>query len=314
MALHPRILIISNKFDFSTDLITYQLHLQGISYLRLNRDQLGEYQINFNPIAPELRVVIADDEYVFDETTLQSVYFRAPTFLREIFSDSFSEQEQLFITQWAAFIRALIVFENVNWVNHPADTYKAEIKALQLRYAYLSGFKVPETNITNQTAKTAGKIFAIKSIDAAIVSKGEKEAFVYTDIVDGATLEDFRYDSPFFVQQALTPKLDLRVTVVGSELVAIAIKGDRQIAEDWRKFDGKITYQVYDLPQEIKQKCFHFSNKLNLKFAAIDLILHNSEYYFIEVNPTGEWSWLQKNTGLPLDKLIIKALTDEHLG
>ena len=314
MVRFPRILIISNKFDFSTDLITYQLHEQGISYLRLNRDQLNEYQINFNPVTAELHVLIGKDEFEFNETTLESIYFRAPTFLREIFNDSFSEQEQLFITQWAAFIRALVVFENVKWINHPADTYKAEIKALQLKYAYQSGFKVPETTITNHTSRIEGKFLAIKSIDAAIVSKGEKEAFVYTDIIDGASLENYTYDSPFFIQQALTPKLDLRVTIIDRELIAIAIQGDGGIAVDWRKFDGKISYQVYDLPENIQQKCFEFCSKLNLKFAAIDLILHNADYYFIEVNPTGEWSWLQKHTGISFDKLIVKALVNENLG
>lgn len=51
----PKILIISNKYDFSTDLITARLHSQNESYLRLNRDQLGEYKINFDPVAPSLR-------------------------------------------------------------------------------------------------------------------------------------------------------------------------------------------------------------------------------------------------------------------
>jgi glutathione synthase/RimK-type ligase-like ATP-grasp enzyme len=31
---------------------------------------------------------------------------------------------------------------------------------------------------------------------------------------------------------------------------------------------------------------------LGLTYAAIDLALSNGEYWFIEVNPTGEWGWL----------------------
>jgi glutathione synthase/RimK-type ligase-like ATP-grasp enzyme len=45
-----------------------------------------------------------------------------------------------------------------------------------------------------------------------------------------------------------------------------------------------------------------------LNFGAIDLIFHNNEYYFIEINPTGEWSWLQKITGYKFDELIVKSL------
>ncbi len=40
----------------------------------------------------------------------------------------------------------------------------------------------------------------------------------------------------------------------------------------------------------------------------MDLILHNGIYYFIEVNPTGEWAWLVNKTGLRIDKAICDYL------
>jgi hypothetical protein len=312
MTLFPEILIISNQFDFSTDLIAHKLSSIGLKYLRLNRDQLGEYAISFNPLIPLLEVKLNEWEYHISEKTLKSIYFRAPTFLREIVNEELSEEDQLYKTQWAAFIRALVVFENVKWINNPVDTYKAEIKALQLNYAKKVGFLIPDTIISNFTNKSPGKIFAVKSIDTAILNSKDKEAFVYTNILSGDELEDHVYSSPFFIQQALTPKLDLRVTVIDEEIVAIKIKGETAIVEDWRKYDKKINYEVFDLPESVKSSCFAFAKKLNLAFAAIDLILYRDEYYFIEVNPTGEWAWLQKNTGVEFDSLIVKALCYEN--
>lgn len=312
--IYPEVLIISNKFDFSTDLITNSLKIAGGSYLRLNRDQLGEYVINFNPIIPLIQIQIDDLEYEINERALRSIYYRAPTFLREIVQEHLDEEEQLFRTQWAAFIRALVVFENVKWINNPLDTYKAEIKALQLKYAKEVGFLCPETSITNLTKHSPNKKIAIKSIDTAIISNNGHEAFVYTTIIDGGELQDHHYSSPFFIQQALSPKIDLRITVVGNEVITVKIGSEEGIHIDWRKYEKEIIYELYSLPDEIKQKCLKFARRFNLVFAAIDMVIYNSDYYFIEVNPTGEWAWLQKNTGFQFDDLIAKKLQHEDMG
>lgn len=309
----PKVLIISNKFDFSTDLVTHQLNVLKVEYLRINRDQFDDYIIELNPLEPRMSIVIDDIEFIIDEDHLKSIFFRAPTFLRDIFQKEATAEEQLFRTQWAAFIRALTVFENAVWVNNPVDTYKAEIKALQLKYAKEVGLLTPSTIITNATKKTSGAVLAIKSIDTAIVSTGDREAFVYTSIVEGDNLQDAKYTSPFFIQKALTPKVDVRLTIVGAEILAVYIHGGDGIPGDWRNFGKELSYEVFELPLDIKMKCLNFTAKFNLKYAAIDLVLYDSNYYFIEVNPTGEWAWLQNNTGIDIGLAIANFLRDEVL-
>ena len=71
-----------------------------------------------------------------------------------------------------------------------------------------------------------------------------------------------------------------------------------------------MTYTIFELPKTIHDFCINYTKTLNLNFGAIDLVFHDNEYYFIEINPTGEWSWLQKNTGYKFDKLIVKSLTN----
>jgi hypothetical protein len=167
--------------------------------------------------------------------------------------------------------------------------------------------------ITNATSRRPGELLAIKSIDTAIVSTKDEEAFVYTSIVKGEDLDENIYSSPFFLQQALTPKLDVRLTIIGSELLAIYIKGKGGISGDWRKFDGDLQYEVFNLPADVKSKCLKFVEKLNLNYAAIDMVVYNSEYYFIEVNPTGEWAWLQKSTGIDIGLSIATFLCHEDM-
>lgn len=47
---------------------------------------------------------------------------------------------------------------------------------------------------------------------------------------------------------------------------------------------------------------------LNLNFGGIDLALVDGKYYFIEVNPTGEWGWLEIKTGMNISETIKNAL------
>lgn len=304
----PKVLLISNRFDFSTDFIAVELANQGVDFIRINRDELKDYCIEFDPVKPELKAKYNNYSFTISTEHLKSIYYRAPTFLRDIFQEGVSEEEQLIRTQWAAFVRSLCVFENVKWLNNPTDIYKAEIKPYQLFLANKLGIKIPKTTVSNITLSSDFEYQAIKSIDTAIVSNGENEGFIYTEIYKKNELKEVKYSSPFFIQQGLVPKVDIRVTVVENNLIAIRITSDKDIDEDWRRYKNELTYSIFELPKTVHDFCINYTKNLNLNFGAIDLVLHNTEYYFIEINPTGEWSWLQKNTGYNFDKLITKAL------
>jgi glutathione synthase/RimK-type ligase-like ATP-grasp enzyme len=47
---------------------------------------------------------------------------------------------------------------------------------------------------------------------------------------------------------------------------------------------------------------------LGLFFGGVDLALVKDRYYFIEVNPTGEWAWLVDAAGLRIDTAICDCL------
>lgn len=309
--VNPKILILSNKFDFSTDLITNKLRENDVEFLRLNKDQLNECSIDFDPIQPILKIYFNDNEYIISEETLKTIYYRAPTFLRDIFQSDLSTEEQLYRTQAAAFVRSLIVFEKIKWVNDPVATYRAEIKPYQLFLANKVGFNVPKTVVTNRFIDLNMDILAVKSIDTAFLTEGDSEAFIYTSIINKTEIADENYGAPFFIQQGLIPKIDIRVTIIGDHIIAASIDSDEGINIDWRQYKGKLNYKIIELPIETKNKCLQFSKALKLNFCAIDFALHNNQYYFIEVNPTGEWMWLQKNTDVEFDTIISEFLTKE---
>lgn len=309
----PKVLIISNIYDFSTDFVCQELSTRGIEYLRINRDDLVNYEIYFNPLLPEITGTYNDLNFSVTSETLKSVYYRAPSFLRDIYQDTKNEEEQLIRTQWTAFLRYLIVFENAKWLNNPADIYKAEIKSYQLYIANKIGFNVPETIITNKISEPLHDIVAIKSIDTAIVNIDTNEGFVYTELYDKEELTEEAFSSPFFIQEGIVPKIDIRATVVEEEVIAIKISDKKEkssIDIDWRRLKNELSYELFELPETVENLCRELLKKLNLKFGGIDLVLQNEKFFFIEINPTGEWSWLQQTTGVKIDSVIVNSLVE----
>ncbi len=306
------VLILTSELDFAADLICLELGRLGSSYLRLNRESLSELRLVLDPLAPRLRCIFEGREWVVDGS-LRSVWWRVGTFDRSFADRSMDVVTQLQRSQWGAFLRSMMVFDRARWMNHPAATYSSETKALQLRVAQALGFDVPETKMGNDhgvlAGRPAGSRVALKSIDTLLLREGDEQIFAYTTLVEPERIavEDMHL-APVTIQASLDPKLDLRVTVVGDRLWCAEVRSrGNPIAGDWRLTPkSDLTYPMHDLPPEIAERCLALVSRLGLRFGAIDLALCDGRYYFIEINPTGEWGWLEAP-----DRQIAAAIAEE---
>ena len=53
---------------------------------------------------------------------------------------------------------------------------------------------------------------------------------------------------------------------------------------------------------------------MNLVYSAIDMILTpQGDYVFLEANPSGQYEWIEKITGLEITKSIVEHLIRGHL-
>lgn len=58
-----------------------------------------------------------------------------------------------------------------------------------------------------------------------------------------------------------------------------------------------------------EKKIQKFMNKIGLKTGSIDVILTpENEFYFLEINPTGQFGWVSQNCNFYLEKEIAKFL------
>ena len=305
-------LILSSTIDYSTDYICIELEKRGYAYLRLNRDVFSEYKIIYSIEDRTMRVQDKTEDYVIDGNTLRAIYFRAPVFVRN--GKTYPLEKQLYRSQWSSFLRNLIVFERAVWINHPVATYRAENKMFQLKKASEIGFSIPRTWIANSVpAELQNNEYIVKALDTPLFYEKNDELFTYSSIIEidelkSASLED----APVIMQELLRNKIDIRVTVVGNDIYPVQILANGSgIEGDWRRLSkDELSYIPITLPDRIQEKIRAIMKTLDLKFAGIDLAVVGNQYYFIEVNPTGEWGWLVRTADLPIDKSIVDLMNE----
>ncbi|MFY2154932.1 hypothetical protein ACOSZF_04465 [Cytobacillus firmus] len=303
------VLVISDKYDFTTDFVCLDLEQRKVNYLRINRDEFHTYKIHIDTNNFDISIMMGKLKYIISNKALKSVYYRAPIFLRETNQVESSVEEQLYNEQWMSFVRNLLIFEDALWVNNPEKTYKAENKIVQLKHAKSIGFNIPYTIVTNGNPDLTNEKYVVKSLDTAFFNINGKEGFVYSNIFQKEKILNANLElAPVTIQEFVYPKIDIRVTVVGDEVFATSITSKGNGVEiDWRIVKDEVDFTAISLPDYIEEKCIRLVKELGLKFGAIDLLkTETNEFVFLEINPTGEWAWLVHTTG----QLIPKSIAD----
>jgi len=207
--------------------------------------------------------------------------------------------------------------DSVRYIRH------AENKQLQLQLARELGLDIPRTLTTNDPAAVGAFAaeceggMVTKMLSSFAIYEEGKELVVFTNPVkleDLADLSGLRL-CPATFQESLPKSLEIRATVVGHRIMSAAV--DSQISErathDWRR-DGLSMLQdwrPYQLPLEVEDKILRLMDYFSLNYGAIDIILTpGGKHVFLELNPCGEFFWLERSPGLPISDAIADLLLD----
>ncbi|HNW23351.1 MAG TPA: hypothetical protein PKH06_01150 [Candidatus Dojkabacteria bacterium] len=114
--------------------------------------------------------------------------------------------------------------------------------------------------------------------------------------------------TPMIFQERITKVFDLRVTVIGEQVFGCKIVSKDL---DWRLSQSKADtiYTPFTLENSFAQKCIEMTRYLGLNFGAFDFVKSiEEEIFFLEVNPNGQWGFIEEKTGLPLSKAMAELL------
>lgn len=312
------ILVISNKEDLTTDFIILSLKKNNIPFYRLNTEDLfTKININFDFSNKKYKLIDLTLNKTIDLTRdISSVYYRRPL-LPEPLSFNISIEEKEFIEKESYYILEGLysILKNKFWISYPAFVRSAENKILQLQVAQNLGFKIPLSLISN--IKSSQNDFVkfnqsiIKPIKNGLITQNkENMKLVYVDSITSEKINLNKSLFPSYLQEKINKQYDLRLTVVGEKVIPVMIKGKNKNIIDWRNNDNSnLIYEKVEIPKNIEKMCVELLRELKLNFGAVDMALNtNGEYVFFEINPNGQWAWLDKQLHLNIANEIVNLL------
>jgi glutathione synthase/RimK-type ligase-like ATP-grasp enzyme len=313
------LLIITNKKDYTADFLILALKTYGVDFFRLNTEDFPEV----------VELVLYLNKSGFDGffrlphrtihlAEIRSVWYRRPLASKVSSAVVDSAAREFCVTESRETLEGLWRAMPCLWVSHPDSIHAAEHKLFQLKVAVDVGFTIPETLVTNspneaQSYCHCDNLLVYKPLRRGRITRGEDVSYIYTNVVEqkhASRIENVRF-APSLFQLYIDKAVEIRATVVSEQVFAVELHS-QEISEarhDWRRVEmERLPHEPHQLPHDVESKCIQLVRTLGLRFGAIDLILTpEGEYVFLEINPNGQWAWIQE---ICPDLHIREALID----
>jgi MvdD family ATP-grasp ribosomal peptide maturase len=320
------ILIITRSDDNeSVALVAEAIAQRGGHTIRFDTDRYPtEVRLSaYYGAAGDERLTLTNEAGEFDLREVTAVWHRRLNFGARLPATLDRQLRHASLGEASAAAHGMLASLNAFRVDEVRHIRHAENKQLQLQAARELELDIPNTLTTNDPA--AVRAFA-ESCEGGMVTKmlssfaiydEGRELVVFTNPVKPEDLADLSGLSlcPATFQELLPKSLELRVTVVGRRVMSASLdsQSSARAAHDWRRDGLRMVqdWQTYQLPPEVEEKILRLMDYFSLNYGAIDIILTpDGRHVFLELNPSGEFFWLERTPGLP----ISEALADLLLG
>jgi len=344
MTARYQIVIVTEAYDPHADYMIRLLRRMDEQPIRLHTGDLPlEASLSFRYTSAGWSGAIQAQGRSIDVTQIRSIWWRRPQSPR-LPLDLPEEESEFARLEWQYSMRGVWDSIDCYWMSKPQQIALASAKPGQLARAAALGFEVPRTLITIEPEEARAfydacdgrmiyKVLSdpllgltgrmdemnrrMEAQQRAELPPGQKliefrPRGVYTTLIKEeqlSMLETIRL-SPCLFQEYVPKAVELRVTVVGDDIFAAEIdsQSNERTSIDWRHYDVEVPYRKTELPPELAARCHALTRSYGLNYGAIDLILTpDGRYVFLEINPNGQWLWVQK---LVPDLQIGPAIAD----
>lgn len=310
------VLVVTNRGDLTADWLILELERRGADYVRFNTEDYPEAtRFSWEPQSPP-RIAIGGRELELDGSA--SIWYRRPVPPR-MRADLPADAAAWASAEADSALTGLWRTQEALWVNHPQANDRASSKQEQLRTAARLGLDVPRSLVTNEPERVREMAADVpsglvcKPLHSGHLSIDGKEGLFFTSrlpSVDGDLLGLGR--EPYLFQEFVPKLYDVRVTVIGDRVFAVRIESQAEdrASVDWRRVDAhRLEHREEDLPPDIAEACSALLEYYGLRFGAIDLARDTEgRYRFFELNPNGQWVWIEQLMGLPMRACMADLL------
>ena len=312
------VLVLAQDFDRTADHVVRELTVGGVPVLRVDLSwfpqrlsidaELREGRWTGRLCTPHRQVALED---------IRSIWHRSPAAFDLPVGMSTPERVHAH-REGKIGLGGVLASLPVLWANHPGRSADAVYKPLQLAVAAGCGLRVPRTLISNSAA--AAHRFAdqsatgavIKMLGAGTIHEDHSRKVSFTHRLTGGDLDDLAgFDVTCHQMQDWVPKSrEARVVVIGETLFTVGIHaGSAASHVDWRSDHSAVDYERLEPPGEVTAGIGRLMVRLGLVYGALDFVIGpDGSWTFLEINPGGQFGWLQLHTGLPMTATLAGLL------
>ena len=249
-----------------------------------------------------------------DLDAVRAVWWRRPQPFR-LDPQVQEQQHQMFaLTECREVFQGLWRTLDASWINDPMLDDMAHRKTYQLELAESIGLSVPRTLVTNDPSD-ARAFIQEQGVGRTIYKPftGTPAAWRETRLVgeDEVTKLDLVRLAPLIFQEYIEG-VDIRVTVVGDRIFPAEVdvsQGDYPV--DFRMNMDQATIGATELPRDVEQKLHTLMKRLGLVYGAVDFRRRaDGEHVFLEINPAGQWLFVELQTGQPIARAVAERLAE----
>lgn len=299
------ILIISQKNETATIDVIRHLMILKKKFIRVHEDEVFEIKT----IKKRILIESSRNRFFIDE--IESVWYRRGglNFNRLKYSN---HSILLHMNETQYWLEDYIqkTLESKRHINKESTSLIN--KLIVLDKARELGFDIPEYFLAENTDQVKLNKTILKTINGNVTLdeiKKDFSGFMYTTFVKERESQNFFIT---FFQEKIEKDFEIRTFYLNDHCWSMAIfsQNDEQTKTDFRKYNKKKPNRnvPYVLPKYIEEKINLLMKSLDINCGSLDFIKKGEKYYFLEINPIGQFSSLSHTCNYALEQKLAEYL------
>lgn len=310
------ILIIGDERDPHISAVIGHLERMNANVFLLNPadGNVGNISYTYSP----LRILFRHRGKSISHTDIDAVWWRLkpnirfhPQNIDEVNTSNFINRE------WQLSLEPLDYFlQGCFWINKRSCDHMVRNKPFQLYQASVNGFTIPDTIISNNFDSILERSASFREMIYKPLGYfiAGPDKILFSNKLSAGELAESKENvaiAPCIFQQYVDKDFEMRVTIVGKKVFAVKIYSQAGLNSrfDWRRDQFNLKYEAMDLDTVFREKLLQFHELLGLVYGAYDFIVcKDGQYVFLEVNPAGQWMWLERAVHINIAEEIASTL------
>ncbi|MEN5309888.1 grasp-with-spasm system ATP-grasp peptide maturase [Chryseobacterium cucumeris] len=299
------ILILSTNQETTTNEVIKWLKALNKAFIRVHEDEIFEIKVCKN------RIFLQSQRNNFFIEDITSVWYRRGglQFIRKEYNNP-SINAYMNETQYWLEDYVIKLLEAKKHINKQSNSHLNKLFVLD--QAKKAGLKVPEYYLAENTDQLIVNKTITKSIAENIILKSVgnfPEGILYTSLVTEKEKKNFFIT---FFQEMIEKDFEVRAFYLNGKIWSTAIfsQNDKKTQIDHRKYNHETPNRNvrYNLSKEIEEKIHILMLQLDINCGSLDFIKTKNDFYFLEINPVGQFLGLSAICNYLLEKEIAEYL------